>query len=766
MTRAQTAIPSRTRRSASSTRLAALRRPSPRPRPTPHSDEISGAPQADGFTTFVVAARNKAPIVLRTLTKNVKALANGFSVAGDLTLQTPLGPMTLANGSLVLEWAPDHNDGIKPLRGDVDVSFPKLGALSDFVDPPVHASIGEDLGAKITATDLPINADRPYLFFDVGAGFSAAAGPISFAAPGGKAGRLYIDPTDPSVYVDGNLFGLGDIGQFSDMGVGLWARGLIPFTPVSTWGIETKVGNLKGHVYAKGTYTLARYPISIDGELFANVDPDGDGRSIFNGQSSEYEMGANGTLNISADFLQFFTFKFPVAKATLGARLTAAEKYVDFSGVADPDDKWLPTVLPLRLGGRVKVAGLIHGDVVQSYVKAEGEYLLETTMMNDLLDLGLQDITLASATMNVDKTGFRVTGKATTPFASQLKSKGQLTADAFFADRPDTWYVKLNGHVEVLRILLAAAESRLSPQGLFAHGAFKTPISSVDLDGQITKTGATLSGSLTFHVTAPNHVLQRVTDAAVCGYKTVKDAGVCGVRTVTDGAQCGTRVVQDAAKCGTQAVTDAAQCGTRAATDAAVCGTRTVTDGAVCGFNTVSSWFCDNFGGPACSTAKSCSVAASCNVAKTCNIVVLSATSSGVSGALHSSMCTGGNCVALPGGRVVLGASPKACVSGLTGLNGEACTPFWSAPRLRTTTSGEGQALSPDVGARGARARRRGGRGAPATPEGPGRRCSLRCCCPGAGRPRRRSERREPPRGRAFATGCRPCDPRRARSRR
>jgi hypothetical protein len=39
-------------------------------------------------------------------------------------------------------------------------------------------------------------------------------------------------------------------------------------------------------------------------------------------------------------------------------------------------------------------------------------------------------------------------------------------------------------------------------------------------------------------------------------------------------------------------------------------------------------------------------------------------------------MCTGGNCVALPGGRVVLGASPKACVQGLPGLVGEACTPF------------------------------------------------------------------------------------------
>ncbi|HSO38862.1 MAG TPA: hypothetical protein VLT33_40305, partial [Labilithrix sp.] len=321
-------------------------------RAPPHADEATGAPQADGFTSFVLAARNAAPIVLRTLTKNVKTLANGFSVSGDLTLETQLGPITLARGSLVLEWAADHADGIKTLRGDVDVPFPKVGAMAGFVDSPVHASIGWDLGANITATDLPINADRPYLFFDVSAGFSAAAGPISFAAPGGKAGRIYIDPTDPSIYLDGDLLGLGDIGPLSGMGVGLSARGLLPFTPVSTWGIENKVGNLHGHVYARGTVTLSRYPISIDGELFANVDPDGDGRSLFNGQSSGFEMGANGTLNVESDFLKFFTFKFPVAKATLGARFTAAEKYAYFSGVADPDDKWLPTVLPLRLGGR------------------------------------------------------------------------------------------------------------------------------------------------------------------------------------------------------------------------------------------------------------------------------------------------------------------------------------------------------------------------------------------------------------------------------
>jgi hypothetical protein len=586
----------------------------------PHAGEPSGVPQADGFTSFVIAARSKAPIVLRTLAKNVKTIANGFSVAGDLTIETQLGPITLAHGSLVLEWAPDHADGIKTLRGDVDVPFPKLGALSGFVDSPVHASIGWDLGANITSTDLPINADRPYLFFDVSAGVSAAAGPISFELPGGKAGRLYIDPTDPSIYVDGNLLGLGDIGPLSGMGIGLSARGLIPFTPVSTWGIENKVGNLHGHVYAKGTVTLSRYPISIDGELFANVDPDGDGRSIFNGQSSGFEIGANGTLNVEADFLKFFTFKFPVAKATLGARFTAAEKYAYFSGVADPDDKWLPTVLPLRLGGRVKVAGLLHSDISQSYVKAEGAYLLKTTMMNDLLNLNLQDMTLASATMNVDKTGFRVVGKATTPFSSQLQAKGEMTVDAFFADNANDWYAKMNGDITVLGIPLANAESKLSPQGLFAHGAFKTPISTLALDGQITKTGATLSGDLTFKVVAPHDVLQKVTDAAVCGYETVKDAGVCGVETVKDGAQCGTKVVQDAAICGSQAVSDAAICGSHTVTDAAICGSHTVSDAAVCGFNVVSSWFCDNIGGPACKTAKSCSVALSCNIANTCNI--------------------------------------------------------------------------------------------------------------------------------------------------
>jgi len=95
-------------------------------------------------------------------------------------------------------------------------------------------------------------------------------------------------------------------------------------------------------------------------------------------------------------------------------------------------------------------------------------------------------------------------------------------------------------------------------------------------------------------------VLQIVTDAAECGYKTVQ----CGWKSVTSGAECGF-----------DTVTDGAVCGFHTVTDGAICGYDTVTNGAICGVTSVCSWL-----GLCSGSAKSCEVASSCDIANTCEI--------------------------------------------------------------------------------------------------------------------------------------------------
>lgn len=664
---------------------------------------INGVAQSDGKTTFVLGLRTATPIVFQAFNEHVAPLADGFRVSGDLTIDTPAGPLNLASADLVFQWAQDRADGFETLRGSVELAFPSVGGLDFSGDSLVRATVGYDRGANLKDIEAPVNPDRHYLVFDLAYGLSASSGPITISAPGGKSGRLLLDPSDPSFYVGGSLFGLGGLGPLEDMGIGMSARGLIPFTPVSTWGIEGKVKPLTGHLYAKGSVQLVKYPIRVDGEIVANLDPEGSGRPLWNSTATGMELGANGTLNIATNFLDFFSFEVPVSHATLGIRATRNEQYAYYSGTTGADTSWLPIVLPLVPAGESRLAGLFHSDLSRSFLKAEGEYLLKTTLMAEMMqqDFGitLKEISLAKANLDVNKDGFRVVGVAKTPFHDSFAVRGDLRAEAFMGEKPSEWFADMRGEASVYGLPLAGAHGRLDRRGLSVDGTFRTPLSNVVLAGGITKTGANMSGAVSFSVRGTREVVQVVTDAAVCGSTRVADGAKCGYSTVRDGAICGTRIVESAALCGTRTVTDAGRCGTRMVTDGAVCGWNTLKSAAQC----IASGFKNCKSPKTCAVVKICQIANSCSIANECRVpnacdipntcpktvtipdfdfgtfqgtMSVAANSGGVSGAVDGRICQGSTCTALPSGRVILGNDPRACLRNVPGAASEVCTRF------------------------------------------------------------------------------------------
>lgn len=625
----------------------------------------NGVAGADGFTRLVLAPFGEKPVVFRAANDAVTKLADGFEVHGALVLDTPVGPLSFGSAEVIFEWGPDHSIGLAKVHGAVDLPFPAAGALAGVeMSSLARGQIGYDLGANIAGIEAPIAMDRHFLYVDAEAGFSASAGIVTFSAPNGRALRALLDPTDPSLFFKGNVAGMNRFGNVEDLAVGVSARGQIPFTPKVTWGIEDQVKAQKGHLYVAGSIPLSRYPLTIDGEIVVNVDPDNTGKPAFSNAPTGIAIAANGTVNVKLDYIPTIELAFPVVNATLGGKVTETEQYAYFSGEGNSDVKWIPTVIPLRPAGSLKVAGRVGSDMSKSFLKAEGKYTLATTMMNDWIGLGLEDIDFAKATMSVDKNGFRLTGEASTPIHAALAPQGKLAMDAFFSGRSNDWYAQASGSFSVAGFPLFSAVAKASPAGLAVSGLYKTPLAQISMNGAITSAGPSLQG--TAKVKIP----------------------VVGPKVVS--------VVMQHATCGTDMIQDAAQCGKDYGANAAACGTKTVANGAQCGWKFLSG-LGSCFTGE-CKVAKSCPVANECWFAKTCPVqktcavdtttpafefgtfegtATISVGPSGASGSLSGAFCPkSGACLSLPSTRVELGASPKACVSGVPGATGEFCASF------------------------------------------------------------------------------------------
>lgn len=673
-----------------------------------------GASAVEGFTNLVVDRASNNPLVFWVRDELVTAIEDGFVVEGSLDLELPGGEMlTFAQASLVFERAADGS--IDRVHGTARLPFPASGLLQGIeVEDFAQVQVGYDYGRNLADLEAPVQEDRRYLFFSFSVGLEASAGPVTLSAPGGQSLTMVLDPADPMIYFRGNLGGVSGIGPIEDVGIGLSWQGRIPFEPHVTFGMtDEDAAGFDGNVYLAGSVAIPRLPLSVDGEIVIDLDPLGNGRSLADLGSEDlgFQYGANGTLNLAADF-SVLSFEMELARTSTIYHASSEGAYAVFSGQLDPDTEWMPSQIPLRSDGAVQVGGKISTDFEESYVRMHGNWSLDASVLGAASGLDLSEISMVEATLDIDNTGFHLSGVTETSFSPLIGLAGEATIEADFSE--DDFLVSIDGHLIIDGIDLSAdAHAELSPAGLYVNGLFVTPISEIELSGHIDGTGMSLDGraAVNIPITAGREFVQTVTDVAVCGWETVTDAGLCGYKTVTSAGECGVRYMQSGAYCGTRMVTDALQCGTHYVTDGARCGFDFVTDGARCGWDAVASWFCDTFDvcdyeARSCSVPRSCEIAntcqidASCNVPQTCQIAATCdqaatceqhvtvpefnyGTVSGeatlhlgldsASMSLDAEYCmTEGACTDLGGGRVVLSNAPQVCVT-VPGLDREFC---------------------------------------------------------------------------------------------
>ncbi|HYQ14412.1 MAG TPA: hypothetical protein VEQ58_01600, partial [Polyangiaceae bacterium] len=685
-----------------------------------------GEVTANGFAVFTLDPDGAVPVTFRTLASNVKALDNGFELSGTVLIDAPNNEhVSLLEASVKLGYDKAKGTGLQSFEGTVRLPFPSLGFMKNVsVSDPFYASVGYDLGKKLTQVDAPLKDDRKYLYFTFSSGFSAQIGDLTLSGPGGDSVTMTLDPSDPSFFLKASLSGL--MGPVDEASVGFSIGGHLPFTPENTWGIDQDATSFDGHLWIGGKVNLndVKLPIAIGGQTVVDVDPNQDGKTVFTDPGDGFRFGSNSELDLSLE-AGLISLEIPVAQSTIVGRAGGDEAWAFYSGQVKAGNGWMPEEVPLKNTAQLKAAGHASTHLEEMYFKAEGDLSFDAGKLGDWSGVDLNDLALAQASLIVDKDGVLVTGTASAKFSPYLGLQGNVDAVGYFNGQPQGWYVTLDGRLVVSGIDLSAnAHARLDRNGMQVSGQFKTPISLIDMSGSITQSGVDVRGAakVTIPIVAGKEIAQWVTDAAVCGYETVTDAAVCGSQTVTDGAKCGYNYVKDGTLCGSEYVKDAAQCGTNTITSAAECGSHYVTSAAQCGVSVFSDiahcgWDCVSslFSSCSCSVANSCNVANTCTVANTCKIdascnvpntcsvpstcqrvatcehhvtvpdfdygsfagsIAVEIGTSGLGGEVKGEYCaTGSSCTTLVGGRVkVTSGKPEACID-VPGL-GEFCAPF------------------------------------------------------------------------------------------
>ncbi len=627
------------------------------------------------FRTFIVDALSETPMVFRAKSNTVIDTPSGTHIEGTLLVSTPVGHLKMAEASVDLDLVPGTSDEVDRIVGSAGIPFPSVGAMSACeMDEVARANLGLDYGSNLEELGAPLALDRRYLFFQFNAGLAAQCGPISIEAPGGVSALAVLDPSDPMMYLEGSLLGLGAIGPIDNVGLGISAQGLMPFTPTHVLteveGLEG-LGDFDGHIFIKGSGSVYN-SLSIDGEMMLSFNEDG-GSTETLGQS--LQIGANGAVGVSVDFLELMNFGFGLGDATVVAHGSADENYAYVAGELAPETDWLPEFVPVVPEVFVRVEGLISDDVASSFLSAKGLYKMDLSPLGNQLGIELNALQSVEGSLDVNRdVGIEFHGIANRSFSPLVEISQNMEVHGRFGSS-DNWFIEMRGGMSVGGASLSGdAVMRLSQDGLAIRGAIDTGIASIIVEGDIGPGGVILRGQ--------------------AGVEIDLVAGKNVVNTVVDGALCGYQVVQDGAICGFETVKSAAICGTSTITSAAVCGTSTITSAATCGVETFSCWINPLKWGT-CSKAKSCTKVNSCQVANTCqNLnapktctdfnqplsceqhsilpdfdfgdfvgnVDLEVGTSGIRGTVSGDYCVEGNCASLFDGSLRVGTIMEACI--------------------------------------------------------------------------------------------------------
>jgi hypothetical protein len=368
-----------------------------------------------------------------------------------------------------------------------------------------------------------------YLLVDYVSGYDVVLGNVSIHTPGGAA-HLVVDPLEPLIYMAGAVEGL--LPQDFAGAFGFAAAGRLPYQSrhdVFDGQTFAKV-SLTGHLLVQATLPIPELPLSVSGTFVADVDPDDDGRTLFEGEPRDLILAGDAALTVGYDRAGF-GLSIDVASASFlydarvgpvgsfsfggstGNRLFAGtplellqptSDHVSVYGhFAGPDDFGLLvrgetrvngfpvsgaeiTLGPtgVRLTGRARFATL--GTVqVAGALGADGRFALIGT--GDLTAAGFH---MAGVQVEISERGAALAGQVTIPGLGHAQLSGHVRADGGFA-------LSGRGDVAAAGLRIAGAQVDLSPAGARISGQVRFAGTSVRVSGEAGASGHfNLTGSV------------------------------------------------------------------------------------------------------------------------------------------------------------------------------------------------------------------------------------------------------------------------------
>jgi hypothetical protein len=369
----------------------------------------------------------------------------------DRYLQLPSSDVTF--GAL----GPDGRP--RAMTGTTPIPFPNLGLFDFFRIGPVGlctTTFGVGASAELQALDLPLRDERAYLAIECMAEFSADLGPIHYSIDE-RNFLLVIDPLDPALLARGNIDGLGIVKYIRDVAFGISNNATFPFEPTTTWGVEDQATPFGAHLYAMASAPIETplpsqlTEITVNGELYSNLDPNQDGLAFEQGAFMDQQLGANGEIFQTLHFIPGVPMSLTWGEASMGLKVGVGQDPSSLwvSGRLGPNNLVLHNSLPLRFPAVAQGAVFLSERVRDSFLVAETQTTFQGSQIELPLFPNLFDFDFY-ASVRIDGEGIRLIGQLSGAVHEFINLNGEVLVEVFVGWDLREFYVELQGEITFL----------------------------------------------------------------------------------------------------------------------------------------------------------------------------------------------------------------------------------------------------------------------------------------------------------------------------
>jgi len=443
--------------------------------------------------------------------ERTKQLPGGLEIKGTLFAETEEGITSISSGDFNIDYnAPNELDRFTGFGG---FQMPTVGIFDE------HFEMSDLFGAQLQYAsgaafinndpEVPLREGDCYirLSFEESAGLipGVDGAPLRIGQSLMQFGSMYVQPNTPAILVKGSLDQYAKTDKLKkvadgtgkkkfpglpkkkfsldDVYIGIAAKPHFPFVP-NTFGEEleeivggTDFETFDGSLYLKGTLSIPKYPLRLEGE------------SVLHSAAS-----VSGVIDL--DLLPFDT-EVELGRATAQLKVGQDESYLRFAGEYDND------ILGLLIGDeiaqyfpRATQSGKLYGNIGTDL--SEWEYYFEHKMGFNIPGFGPQET--SSTILHLTPQGFFLNMKTTLPYGiGMTELTGEIKSDGTFSLKGVA-----DANLQIGDVALGAAgmNVEINNQGFFINGMLQIGggISDFRFSGEISAERIALSGQQTVDI--------------------------------------------------------------------------------------------------------------------------------------------------------------------------------------------------------------------------------------------------------------------------